>query len=591
MDSEPVPHQKSKPSTVSPLAIWQALQRAQASSNGGDAHANASQVLPPNIPTFNGQGPPNRNGQMLHSGPGDNAQGGQPQYFHPVGAQQPQPFGRYAMPYAYNGFSNFNSVSNTPGNLTPIAALSGNATPCGHVTPTDVQTTAMDTAYAKLLGDHFAYYVQTMSVVLGRRTKGAADAKEVEGEPDVDLGPSKSISRRHATISYDTAAEAFFIQAHGKNGMQVDLIFYKCDCEPVQLYNGSRIQIANVGFWFFLPQGQLERNTQPLINAAQLHLRYLASRSPSPAPTITQPNSRVPSRGTSPIDEKHFTKKSKSTRVSVDSKSKFSRSSAPVRKTAAPTQTFSAATTTTTTVTSGYTPPVNAAASPKEKPTLTYAELIIEALEHNGGRLNLKAIYLAITAKYPYYRDLEDQDGWKNSIRHNLSLNTGFQKTKRLDHEPVVKGNYWVYVAPGVKPGATNASAPPPVSHSSRVPVKPVPAKKAGKRARRKSSGVSSSLRNVHSVVSRKIDEEQENVEVEDEELEENEEENEEEAADEEEAEDGGGEVENDMEMEEDGNNTNEEYEEEDEDAVEVDADVGGDDDVDVDDDAASDSE
>lgn len=482
--------------TVSPMDIWKALNplvRAQSLVNG----ASSAPSQPPPTSGFNAPANPTSNGS------------GEPEYFHPIGnaphqqqqpqqQQQPAPY-RYGvpppgsgMPYPYqSGFSNFNSAINTPGTQTPIdLGRSGNVTPTlpsGMMTPTDNQNTAMDTAYAKLLGDNFAYYVQTMSVVLGRRTKSAStDVKQeqAEGEPDVDLGPSKSISRRHATIRYDTAAEAFFIQAHGKNGMQVDLIFYKCDCEPVQLYNGSRIQIANVGFWFFLPQGQLQRNTQPLINAAQLHLRYLASRSPSPAPTITQPNSRVPSRGASPIDDHRMpsSKKAKTSRRSSSESKSMGRGTRKSVDTARM---------------SSY------GGGGGVKPSLTYAELIIEALEENGGRLNLKAIYAAITDKYSYYRTLEDQDGWKNSIRHNLSLNAGFQKTKRLDHEPVVKGNYWVYEPKGNKGGGHGTL--PSHGYSQGHALGPqrttkVSPKKASKRARRKSAGQSSSLRHMHSV-------------------------------------------------------------------------------------------
>jgi hypothetical protein len=51
-------------------------------------------------------------------------------------------------------------------------------------------------AYAKLAGDNFVYYVQSMMVTLGRGGGGEAGS---DGEPDVDLGREKSISRKCVT--------------------------------------------------------------------------------------------------------------------------------------------------------------------------------------------------------------------------------------------------------------------------------------------------------------------------------------------------------------------------------------------------------
>ena len=57
-----------------------------------------------------------------------------------------------------------------------------------------------------------------------------------------------------------------------------------------------------------------------------------------------------------------------------------------------------------------------------DRPKLSYAQLISEAL-HNStdGQLRLSEIYQFISQKHPYYK-LQD-GGWRNSIRHNLSVN------------------------------------------------------------------------------------------------------------------------------------------------------------------------
>lgn len=54
-------------------------------------------------------------------------------------------------------------------------------------------------------------------------------------------------------------------------------------------------------------------------------------------------------------------------------------------------------------------------------------------------RLLLGDIYKCISKKYAYYRYIHDK-AWKNSIRHNLSLNECFIKNGR---SPDGKGNFW----------------------------------------------------------------------------------------------------------------------------------------------------
>ena len=56
---------------------------------------------------------------------------------------------------------------------------------------------------------------------------------------------------------------------------------------------------------------------------------------------------------------------------------------------------------------------------------MSYSQLIIEALAGAPERmLPVYQIYKTISARYPFYK-MSDQ-GWQNSIRHNLSLNKSF---------------------------------------------------------------------------------------------------------------------------------------------------------------------
>ncbi|KAF9110614.1 Forkhead box protein J2 [Mortierella sp. AM989] len=75
------------------------------------------------------------------------------------------------------------------------------------------------------------------------------------------------------------------------------------------------------------------------------------------------------------------------------------------------------------------------------KPTHSYSYLITTAiLESQGQQMTLNEIYEWVMDRYPWYRTAIN--GWKNSIRHNLSLNKAFMRVPRPPSEPG-KGSYW----------------------------------------------------------------------------------------------------------------------------------------------------
>lgn len=78
-------------------------------------------------------------------------------------------------------------------------------------------------------------------------------------------------------------------------------------------------------------------------------------------------------------------------------------------------------------------------ASDDEKPTQSYIGLIAEAiLSSPEEKLILSDIYGFILGNYPYFRN--KGTGWRNSIRHNLSLNDCFVKAGRSQNG---KGHFW----------------------------------------------------------------------------------------------------------------------------------------------------
>ncbi|KAI0686794.1 hypothetical protein BC835DRAFT_1287441 [Cytidiella melzeri] len=78
---------------------------------------------------------------------------------------------------------------------------------------------------------------------------------------------------------------------------------------------------------------------------------------------------------------------------------------------------------------------------PGSKPFYPYSTLIRYAIKGAPNqKLLLEDIYYAIESRFPYFRTAPP--GWKNSVRHNLSLNPCFEKVPR----PLTdrgKGSYW----------------------------------------------------------------------------------------------------------------------------------------------------
>ncbi|KAK8384362.1 hypothetical protein O3P69_009272 [Scylla paramamosain] len=93
----------------------------------------------------------------------------------------------------------------------------------------------------------------------------------------------------------------------------------------------------------------------------------------------------------------------------------------------------------------------------------TYVELIGEALESSpSGALTLGGISEYLRGKYTFFRG--PYQGWRNSVRHNLSLNQVlFQKVLRDPRRPYAKDNLWTldprHLPLPLPPGA------PPTTH------------------------------------------------------------------------------------------------------------------------------
>uniref|UniRef100_A0A4W3IH61 Fork-head domain-containing protein n=1 Tax=Callorhinchus milii TaxID=7868 RepID=A0A4W3IH61_CALMI len=87
------------------------------------------------------------------------------------------------------------------------------------------------------------------------------------------------------------------------------------------------------------------------------------------------------------------------------------------------------------------------------KPPYTYLALIAMAILNSPEkRLKLSQILHDISVMFPFFKG--HYKGWKDSVRHNLSLNNCFIKVLNDPKRPQAKGNYWTVDVNRIPPEA-----------------------------------------------------------------------------------------------------------------------------------------
>ncbi|KAI0307369.1 hypothetical protein B0F90DRAFT_1807993 [Multifurca ochricompacta] len=283
-------------------------------------------------------------------------------------------------------------------------------------------------AYYSLVFPNFTYYLQTLTVTIGRRCIPTSTASSSEQtQVDVDLGPLKSVSRLHARIEYEEEEERFVLVVLGRNGAWVDGAWCSKGSK-VPLSERSQIQIASRTFHFVLPPPPAPEDSlspSPYLSPAR-------PRSPSVDITSLSPPSPLPSASPPPGPVSPPPRKAPPITQSLPNSNAIGRPK-----------------TTTGKARKQLEAPAPAPKPPPEdmppKPPFTYAQLCYRAIKSLGGKATLQDIISWMMVNFDWYR-FNEKTGWEKSVRHNLSSNRAFRKVERSAGERG-KGFYWAVEA------------------------------------------------------------------------------------------------------------------------------------------------
>ncbi|AJR44991.1 Fkh1p [Saccharomyces cerevisiae YJM1419] len=320
-------------------------------------------------------------------------------------------------------------------------------------------------AYAKIAGCDWTYYVQKLEVTIGRNTDSlnlnAVPGTVVKKNIDIDLGPAKIVSRKHAAIRFNLESGSWELQIFGRNGAKVNFrrIPTGPDSPPTVLQSGCIIDIGGVQMIFILPEQETiisdyclnhlmpkllstygtNGNNNPLLRniiEGSTYLREQRLQEEARLQRLDHLHTPLSSSSdVNPIGDPHG-----DTIMMEEDEEDENYTRGGIRPNTYTSSSNNA-------VTNGNVPHIE---NPSDlsldenryiKPPQSYASMITQAiLSTPEGSISLADIYKFISDNYAFYRF--SQMAWQNSVRHNLSLNKAFEKVpKRAGQQG--KGMNW----------------------------------------------------------------------------------------------------------------------------------------------------
>jgi len=278
-------------------------------------------------------------------------------------------------------------------------------------------------AYAKIAALDWTYYITKLVVNIGRSSEPVPNRTDQEGQDDedavhIDLGPSKLISRQHASVYFNREEEKWWLRAKGRNSLKVDGVAWTAGQEG-PLSSGEVIEIGGVEMMFVLPidLSPLHIHEQYLRRAGVVKEEEIST---APQPTrhpLPSVGDVLPAQQTSPT--------SKSSRGQAGPKPLAPAPPDYKRPGTPPSHRRPVATQRTPQVEQQLPGPVMMNNSDVDlsldenshiKPQFSYAQMITQAIMHTADeKLNLNGIYTFIMSRYSYYRH-QPASGWQVSL-------------------------------------------------------------------------------------------------------------------------------------------------------------------------------
>jgi hypothetical protein len=350
-----------------------------------------------------------------------------------------------------------------------------------HANESHRDTTRSVSAYAMITARDWTYFVNTLTVSIGRNSStSSSPTRSNGGRVDIDLGPLKMVSRKHARISFDQLDGQWRLEIVGRNGVRIDGRPLEAPQTHI-LSNGEVMDFAGIEMMFAMPldvspmrihdiylaryhtafqqspyrgephcsdtamitHGEQYPSSSCELKTAMNHPSIILTpertdfetgdrlecpSSSSPLGTRSQSYSSKPSSNS----DRHSSHTMHQSMNRLRDIPKPLRNDIVVR--ARPAHDALGLQNVSVSL------PVSQRAYPK--PRLSYAQLITQAIVNApDSKIDLNGIYHYIMNRYPYYRD-QRPTSWQNSIRHNLSLHKHFEKTARSSDDPG-KGMKW----------------------------------------------------------------------------------------------------------------------------------------------------